>query len=253
MADPAGHRGAEQPPADAEGPGRSGTASTVPGPLRKGANGITWDERFRSGAGFAGASGFVEALSRLGLLDSLKTQPVLDLGCGGGKSAISLERAGLAVVGIDVSVEGITALLQARTKAGLPSIGEPVPNDRSVSGIRIIQSDARHLPLREGSFHCVVASHILPEFDDRGMHLVIAEAARVLARGGVMAFESLGRGDLREAKRKGEYRFMTAQEMLTVIGAHALEPLEYAEDRIPVFYNGQSLERVYIHGVCRKR
>jgi SAM-dependent methyltransferase len=138
-----------------------------------------------------------------------------------------------------------------RSGSGRPDIGAhpgiPIP------GVQNILADARSLPIRDSSFRCVVASHLLPEFDDRGMHLVIAEASRVLARGGVFAFESLGRGDLREQKRKGEYRFMTAQEMLTVIGAHGLDPLEFDEDRIPVFYNGRSLERVYIHGVCRKR
>jgi len=62
-----------------------------------------------------------------------------------------------------------------------------------------VQADAGRLPFADGTFELVVANQLLPWFPDP--QPVFAEVARVLQKGGVFAFASLGPDSLREVAR----------------------------------------------------
>jgi SAM-dependent methyltransferase len=88
----------------------------------------------------------------------------LDLGCGEGRFAADLARAGHAVVGVDRSPS-----LVAAARAADPDI-------------RFEQADAASLPFADASFDCVVAFMSLHDMDD--LDGAVREAARVLEPGG---------------------------------------------------------------------
>ena len=90
----------------------------------------------------------------------------LDLGCGGGQYFAALAATGRTVVGLDRSAD------QLRFARGRSR--------------RIVQGDAAALPFADGTFTAVAAIWISTDVDD--VTAVLAEASRVLAPGGVLAF-----------------------------------------------------------------
>src|SRR6185437_5910452 len=100
---------------------------------------------------------------------------VLDLGCGGGLLANDLAARGHAVTGVDASLENLDV---ARAY------------DRSRRAVYVC-GDARALPLPAGSFDVVCAMDLLEHVDDPAQ--IVAEAARVLAPGGLFFFHTFNR------------------------------------------------------------
>jgi SAM-dependent methyltransferase len=90
----------------------------------------------------------------------------LDLGCGAGHYAGALAATGRTVVGLDRSAD------QLRIARDRPS--------------RVIQGDGAALPFASGTFGAVAAVWISTDVDD--FPAVLAQAARVLAPGGVLGF-----------------------------------------------------------------
>jgi len=88
----------------------------------------------------------------------------LDLGCGEGRLSRDLKALGHDVVGVDAS-----ATMLAAARAADP-------------GLEVQQADAASLPFSDGSFDLVLAFMSLQDIDD--LEGAVAEAARVLARGG---------------------------------------------------------------------
>lgn len=108
---------------------------------------------------------------------------VLDLGAGTGAANAVLRKrfSGARVVSLDVS----RAMLQKNVdKQGL------------FSRRPCVQADARRLPFAGNSFDVVFANQLLPWIDDP--QSVLDEVSRVLRKGGVFAFASLGPDSLRE-------------------------------------------------------
>jgi SAM-dependent methyltransferase len=106
----------------------------------------------------------------------LSRMRVLDLCAGlGGTARVLAEEFGCSVVAIDFAAARCRDALSLNRRVGL---GESV---------HVVQGDARALPLRHGCFDAVVGqsawSHIRDKRD------LLAEAARVLRAGGVVAFE----------------------------------------------------------------
>jgi 2-polyprenyl-6-hydroxyphenyl methylase/3-demethylubiquinone-9 3-methyltransferase len=100
---------------------------------------------------------------------------VLDLGCGGGLLANELAARGHAVTGIDASTENLeVARAYDRTGRAVYTCG-----------------DARALPFAAGSFDVVCAMDLLEHVDDPAQ--IVAEAARVLAPGGLFFFHTFNR------------------------------------------------------------
>jgi len=90
---------------------------------------------------------------------------VLDLGCGTGSLLDPLRRRGYRPLGLDVRPEGLASVRARDPDAWL------------------VQAEADHLPLRDGSVDAVVALDVLEHVDDRA---VLAEVSRVLRPGGLL-------------------------------------------------------------------
>ena len=105
--------------------------------------------------------------------------PVLELGCGTGRVLVPLSRTGVPVTGIDRSAP---MLAYARRRAR-----------RLPAGVRpaIVRGDIRALPFRRASFGLVVAPYGMLQslISDRDLTAALAEAARVLPRGGLLGVD----------------------------------------------------------------
>lgn len=107
------------------------------------------------------------------------TGRVLELGCGTGRIAMPLARAGVDVVGIDRSSE---MLDRARRRAR-----------RSTHGHRVtlVRGDIRHLPFPDASFGLVMAPYGILQslLRERDLGRTLEAVARVLEPGGTFGLE----------------------------------------------------------------
>jgi SAM-dependent methyltransferase len=99
-------------------------------------------------------------------LPAPRSSAVLDLGCGGGRHLVWLERHGFLGFGSDRAPGGL-----ARARAWLRREGRPV---------RLVVADMRAQPYPDGCFDAVVAHHVLYHARREGVRAAVAEAARVL-------------------------------------------------------------------------
>jgi ubiquinone/menaquinone biosynthesis C-methylase UbiE len=115
--------------------------------------------------GYAGPSAESSRDELLALLGSGEGL-CLDLGCGTGLYFDVLRASGRAVVGIDRSLDQLRVASRRRKC--------------------VLQADAASLPFRDAVFPTVAAIWISTDVDD--FSAVVAEAARVLRPGGLLAF-----------------------------------------------------------------
>jgi SAM-dependent methyltransferase len=104
---------------------------------------------------------------------------VLELGCGTGRLLLPLARAGVRITGIDRSG---SMLSHARARlARLPARRRP----------GLVLGDVRALPFANGSFAMVLAPYGLLQslLDGRDLTRTLADAARVLTRGGLLGID----------------------------------------------------------------
>lgn len=99
----------------------------------------------------------------------------LDIGCGAGFLTNHLARCGHRVTGIDLSEKSLDV-----AKA----------SDRT-SSVQYLPANAYSLPFAAGSFDAVAALDILEHVEEP--HLLIAEASRVLKKGGLFFFHTFNR------------------------------------------------------------
>ena len=105
--------------------------------------------------------------------------PVLELGCGTGRLLMPLARAGADMLGLDRSpamLERARARARRLSRRLRPSI---------------TRGDVRALPFRRGSVGVVMAPYGLLQsvLTDRDLDRTLAEAVRVLRRGGLLAID----------------------------------------------------------------
>jgi len=127
--------------------------------------------------------------------------PVLDVGCGGGRHLLWLERHGFAAFGADRAPHGL-----GRARHLL--LGE----ERAV---RLAVADMRALPYADASFGAVVAHHVLYHCTAADVRRAIAEIRRVLRDEGLFVGTLLST----RAWKYGEGR--------------RLEPSTYVQERGP--------------------
>lgn len=139
----------------------------------------------RAAASFDGAD-FVHRAAFEGLLERLapmliEPAHILDLGCATGKGSRQLARTyrGARVTAMDRSA----GMLRAARR-----------RQRMFSRVRLVQGDACCMPLQAGSVDLVVANLLLPWIDD--LPACFSEICRVLKKGGLLVFATLGPGSL---------------------------------------------------------
>jgi len=149
--------------------------------------------------------------------------PVLELGCGSGRVAIALARAGCAVVGVDHSPD-MLALCRRRIARESPEVA---------ARIRLVRADMREIFLPERFGLVVLPANnisLLPTDADR--QTVLRAAQRHLAPGGCFLFDSvvldpdvllLQNGDLTA------FPVSSAAETQFVLAAHRWYPQEQVQ------------------------
>ncbi len=104
---------------------------------------------------------------------------LLELGCGTGRVALPIARAGRAVVGIDRS-EAMLARARARVRRA-----------RLQPKLRLIRGDIRHLPFPDRSFSLVMAPYGILQslLVERDLKETLTAVTRVLAPNGLFGME----------------------------------------------------------------
>ena len=105
--------------------------------------------------------------------------PVLELGCGTGRVAIPVAKAGATVIGIDRSE---SMLARGRSKVRRARVG---------SSVQLIRGDIRHLPFPDRSFPLVIAPYGILQslLDEKLLAATLKDVRRVLTRDGVFGME----------------------------------------------------------------
>ena len=110
--------------------------------------------------------------SELGVLGDVAGRDVLELGCGAAQWSILLARRGARPTGLDSSERQLEHARRAMLDAGLD--------------FPLVLASAESVPFPDASFDIVFCDH--GAFGWADPHLVMPEAARVLRRGGLLAF-----------------------------------------------------------------
>jgi malonyl-CoA O-methyltransferase len=138
--------------------------------------------RFDRAAGNFDETDFVHAVTRQGLVERLEplvldARTILDLGAATGAMGHALRKRfrRAHVVALDLSHPMLT---RARRRMSW------------FAAISRVQADAEKLPFADGSLDLVVANQLLPWLPDPAQ--AFSEVARVLKKGGVFAFATLG-------------------------------------------------------------
>jgi ubiquinone/menaquinone biosynthesis C-methylase UbiE len=107
---------------------------------------------------------------------------VLELGCGTGRIALPLARAGVRLVGIDRSAP-MLARAATRAKRLRPTGGR--------RRLTLIRGDMRSLPFAAGRFACVIAAYGVLQslLSERDLAATLASVSRVLDVGGLLAID----------------------------------------------------------------
>ncbi|HET6398237.1 MAG TPA: class I SAM-dependent methyltransferase [Candidatus Thermoplasmatota archaeon] len=169
--------------------------------------------------------------------------PVLELGCGNGKTLLPLRRAGLDAVGLDISWNVL----------------------RRVPGPRVL-ADARRLPFGSEAFGSVLDLHCTGHLLAEGRRLAAADIARVLRPGGTLVTERLGIDDLRTGtgtwvegeawtRRLADGRTTHFSDEADLVGdfvAAGLEVVEVGRIERGITHRGEPVLRSAVRAVLRK-
>jgi SAM-dependent methyltransferase len=105
--------------------------------------------------------------------------PVLELGCGTGRVAVPVARAGARVVGIDRSA---SMLAQARKR---------LRRSKLAGSLQLVRGDVRFLPFPAARFGLVAAPYGILQslLDDATLDATLAAVHRVLKKGGTLGID----------------------------------------------------------------
>lgn len=137
-----------------------------------------WNAEYqRKGAVWGGAVHYLPFLS--------PGSRVIELGCGNGKTLSAMIGWGWDVTAVDFSSRAVT---MSRMNPGILTKADHC------------MADARSLPFAAGSFDAVFAVHILSHLFRGDRTTAVAEAKRVLKKGGVLYFSGFSDEDFRSGK-----------------------------------------------------
>lgn len=149
--------------------------------------------RFDRAAASFDSADFVHAVTREGLLDRMvplvvDAKVVVDLGSATGSAGASLRKRfrGAHIVSVDISRPMLEKSRQKRARF-------------SFARSSFVQANACSLPFREQSVDVVFSNLLLPFVDPP--ERMFEEVARILRKGGVFAFATLGPDSLLELRR----------------------------------------------------
>jgi ubiquinone/menaquinone biosynthesis C-methylase UbiE len=106
------------------------------------------------------------------VLGDVTGKDILELGCGAAQWSIALATLGARPVGIDLSERQLEHARRLMAEAGVD--------------FPLVHGTAEHVPLPDASFDIVFCDHGAMTFADP--HRTVPEAARLLRRGGLLAF-----------------------------------------------------------------
>jgi SAM-dependent methyltransferase len=111
--------------------------------------------------------------------------PVLELGCGTGRVALPLARAGVSLVGVDRSAEMLARASERVARANRRKDG------RRRGRVRLVRGDIRALPFGDAEFQMVFAPYGVLQslLRDRDLADTLKSVSRVLAPGGVFGID----------------------------------------------------------------
>ncbi len=170
--------------------------------------------------------------------------PVLDLGCGGGKTLAGLLGRGQTVVGLDYSRKGIDICV--RRFAGHRELD-------------LVVGDALSIPFAGDTFGTIVACHFLEHLLSEERQQAVAEIRRVTTRGGVILVRSFSTSDMRCGKGneieagtfvRGDgipYHYFDLAELGDLF--YAFERKNLAEIKTARVFSGQRHHRAIIEGL----
>lgn len=126
---------------------------------------------------YKGSSGLFGLERRV--LDHI-TSPVLDLGCGAGRVALSLCRAGHTVTGIDIS-------------EGILRIGKDSARNGKISGISLAQMSLNQLGFSSGAFSTAICMFNTIGVSENlaGLRNLLNQLDRLCSSGGLFIFTSI--------------------------------------------------------------
>ena len=167
----------------------------------------------------------------LGIYDPAPEERVVDLGCGWGTFEWALAPRVADVVGVDFSAKSVELCERRRAQLGLLNV-------------RFVHADAGATGLPRDAFDLVIAAdlfeHLYPDDSAR----VVAEARRILKRGGRFSIWTPHRGHILEIlKNRGillkpdpthvDYKSMERLKALLLAEGFVLEKAYYAESHVP--------------------
>jgi SAM-dependent methyltransferase len=120
------------------------------------------------------------------LLSLREGQRVLDLCCGDGRHAVALERRGLRVTGVDAS---LPLLVKAARRARDVLSGNDPEGVAEVTGPRLVQADARAVPLRAAFDAAVLLFSSIGYGSDADTEAMLRAACGALVAGGQLLVE----------------------------------------------------------------
>jgi ubiquinone/menaquinone biosynthesis C-methylase UbiE len=167
----------------------------------------------------------------LGIYDPAPDERVVDLGCGWGTFEWVLAARVDQIVGVDFSAKSIEICERRRSELGLRNV-------------RFVHADAGATHLAADSFDLVIAADLFEHLYAEDSARVVAEAGRILKRGGRFTVWTPHRGHILEVlKNRGillkpdpthvDYKSIERMRKLLVAEGFALEKAYYAESHLP--------------------
>jgi len=158
------------------------------------------------------------------------TQRVLDLGCGWGTFCWAIGHRVAEMVGVDFSQKSVD--LCERRLAEAP-----------IEGVSFVCADARDTGLEAGSFDVVIAADLVEHLYPEDTQAVVAEAFRVLKKGGRLSLWTPHRGHILEILKARnvlirrdvshvDYKSMDRLKALVLNEGFVVEKAYYAESHI---------------------